>query len=154
MRHLIFLKAAISLWRKAACRISGSGVVTIGTSSRMRIFTFNILVFLFNFVGHYTTFALQDVTTDLFGDQNHGTVAAFGDFNSDKQTDIFVIRERMLLFFITLLLVITQPLGKLCIESLNVRINCNFGVSGFKFSHQGSTGNTLRLYLWGLFVVT
>lgn len=72
------------------------------------MFTFNILVFLLHFVGHYTTFALQDVTTDLFGDQNHGTVAAFGDFNSDKQTDIFIIRERMLLlFFITLLLVIT-----------------------------------------------
>ena len=38
--------------------------------------------------------ALQDVTVDLFGPENHGTVAAFGDFNSDKQTDIFIIRER------------------------------------------------------------
>uniref|UniRef100_A0A3B4CSP7 T-cell immunomodulatory protein TIP C2 domain-containing protein n=1 Tax=Pygocentrus nattereri TaxID=42514 RepID=A0A3B4CSP7_PYGNA len=37
---------------------------------------------------------LQDVTTDLFGTENEGTVAAFGDFNSDKQTDIFVIRQR------------------------------------------------------------
>ncbi|XP_036439790.1 LOW QUALITY PROTEIN: T-cell immunomodulatory protein-like, partial [Colossoma macropomum] len=37
---------------------------------------------------------LQDVTSDLFGAQNEGTVAAFGDFNSDKQTDIFIIREQ------------------------------------------------------------
>lgn len=36
--------------------------------------------------------ALQDVTGQLFGDQAFGTVAAFGDFNSDKQTDIFVLR--------------------------------------------------------------
>lgn len=36
---------------------------------------------------------LQDVTADLFGSENVGTVAAFGDFNSDKQTDVFVIRE-------------------------------------------------------------
>uniref|UniRef100_A0A8C7Y2N3 Integrin alpha FG-GAP repeat containing 1 n=1 Tax=Oryzias sinensis TaxID=183150 RepID=A0A8C7Y2N3_9TELE len=41
----------------------------------------------------YSTLALQDVTTELFGKENHGTMAAFGDFNSDKQTDIFVITE-------------------------------------------------------------
>uniref|UniRef100_A0A8C9V3V3 Integrin alpha FG-GAP repeat containing 1 n=1 Tax=Scleropages formosus TaxID=113540 RepID=A0A8C9V3V3_SCLFO len=39
-------------------------------------------------------FGLQDVTADLFGSEFHGTVAAFGDFNSDKQTDIFIIREQ------------------------------------------------------------
>ncbi|KAK3510284.1 hypothetical protein QTP70_032918 [Hemibagrus guttatus] len=38
-------------------------------------------------------FGLQDVTADLFGAENVGTVSAFGDFNSDKQTDVFVIRE-------------------------------------------------------------
>lgn len=64
----------------------------------------SILVFLFLSCGQYNTFALQDVTADLFGGKNNGTVAAFGDFNSDKQTDIFVIRERKLLslFFTTL----------------------------------------------------
>nr|XP_033796708.1 T-cell immunomodulatory protein isoform X1 [Geotrypetes seraphini] len=36
--------------------------------------------------------ALQNVTTELFGSEAFGTVAAFGDFNADKQTDIFVIR--------------------------------------------------------------
>ncbi|KAM6980647.1 T-cell immunomodulatory protein [Aplochiton taeniatus] len=46
------------------------------------------------FSGHFKAFALQNVTSDLFGLQNYGTVAAFGDFNSDKQTDIFVIREQ------------------------------------------------------------
>uniref|UniRef100_A0A9J7Z9G8 Integrin alpha FG-GAP repeat containing 1 n=1 Tax=Cyprinus carpio carpio TaxID=630221 RepID=A0A9J7Z9G8_CYPCA len=45
------------------------------------------------FVGQHVTFALQDVTGDLFGQENSGTVAAFGDFNSDKQTDIFIIRK-------------------------------------------------------------
>ncbi|XP_052005026.1 T-cell immunomodulatory protein [Xyrauchen texanus] len=46
------------------------------------------------FVGRRLTFALQDVTSDLFGSENYGTVAAFGDFNSDKQTDIFIIRKQ------------------------------------------------------------
>ncbi|XP_060715494.1 T-cell immunomodulatory protein [Tachysurus vachellii] len=41
----------------------------------------------------YGVFGLQDVTADLFGAENKGTVAAFGDFNSDKQTDVFVIRD-------------------------------------------------------------
>uniref|UniRef100_UPI00398F2F27 T-cell immunomodulatory protein n=1 Tax=Pristiophorus japonicus TaxID=55135 RepID=UPI00398F2F27 len=38
--------------------------------------------------------ALQDVTAELFGSEARGTVAAFGDFNSDKQTDIFLIRSK------------------------------------------------------------
>lgn len=63
----------------------------------MWILKLNMFAFLLLFVGQYNTFALQDVTADLFGALNHGTVAAFGDFNSDKQTDIFVIRERMLI---------------------------------------------------------
>ncbi|XP_016387150.1 T-cell immunomodulatory protein-like isoform X2 [Sinocyclocheilus rhinocerous] len=51
------------------------------------------LTLLLSFVGQHVTFALQDVTSDLFGPENYGTVAAFGDFNSDKQTDIFIIRK-------------------------------------------------------------
>uniref|UniRef100_A0A3B4XKA3 Integrin alpha FG-GAP repeat containing 1 n=1 Tax=Seriola lalandi dorsalis TaxID=1841481 RepID=A0A3B4XKA3_SERLL len=54
----------------------------------------NIFAFLLLFVIQNSTFALQDVTADLFGTENSGTVAAFGDFNSDKQTDIFIIREQ------------------------------------------------------------
>ncbi|XP_001370150.1 T-cell immunomodulatory protein [Monodelphis domestica] len=38
--------------------------------------------------------ALHNVTAELFGSEAWGTVAAFGDFNSDKQTDLFVLRER------------------------------------------------------------
>uniref|UniRef100_A0A3P8S3P6 Integrin alpha FG-GAP repeat containing 1 n=1 Tax=Amphiprion percula TaxID=161767 RepID=A0A3P8S3P6_AMPPE len=60
----------------------------------MWIFNFYSLAFLSLFLGQYNTFALQDVTTDLFGAANYGVVAAFGDFNSDKQTDIFIIREQ------------------------------------------------------------
>ncbi|KAJ6665954.1 hypothetical protein lerEdw1_000858 [Lerista edwardsae] len=36
--------------------------------------------------------ALQNVTAPLFGAEAYGTLAAFGDFNSDKQTDLFVLR--------------------------------------------------------------
>ncbi|TKS69709.1 T-cell immunomodulatory protein [Collichthys lucidus] len=60
----------------------------------MWLFKVNILAFFLLFVGRYETFALQDVTADLFGAENYGTVAAFGDFHADKQTDIFIIRER------------------------------------------------------------
>ncbi|XP_070698518.1 T-cell immunomodulatory protein [Pempheris klunzingeri] len=60
----------------------------------MWMFKFNIWAFLSLFVGQYNTFALQDVTADLFGAENYGTVAAFGDFYADKQTDIFIIREQ------------------------------------------------------------
>uniref|UniRef100_A0A665VAX0 T-cell immunomodulatory protein TIP C2 domain-containing protein n=1 Tax=Echeneis naucrates TaxID=173247 RepID=A0A665VAX0_ECHNA len=61
-------------------------------SLAMEMFKLNLCAFLLLFVGQYKTFALQDVTADLFGPENYGTVAAFGDFNSDKQTDIFIIR--------------------------------------------------------------
>ncbi|KAM4602950.1 T-cell immunomodulatory protein [Polymixia lowei] len=53
----------------------------------------HVLAFIIHFMGKYNTLALQDVTADLFGSENYGTIAAFGDFNSDKQTDIFIIRE-------------------------------------------------------------
>ncbi|KAI4830354.1 hypothetical protein KUCAC02_001989 [Chaenocephalus aceratus] len=55
----------------------------------------NILACLLLFLGQYKTFALQDVTADLFAAENYGTVAAFGDFYADKQTDMFIIREQM-----------------------------------------------------------
>lgn len=58
---------------------------------------FNVVAFLCLFGGQYNTFALQDVTVDLFGSENYGTVAAFGDFDADKQSDIFIIRERKLI---------------------------------------------------------
>ncbi|XP_034973243.2 T-cell immunomodulatory protein [Zootoca vivipara] len=43
-------------------------------------------------VGARPGWALQNVTPQLFGNQAYGTLAAFGDFNSDKQTDLFVLR--------------------------------------------------------------
>lgn len=63
----------------------------------MWLLKFNIVGFLLLFVGQYNTFALQDLTADLFGGENYGTVAAFGDIYADKQTDIFIIRQRMLI---------------------------------------------------------
>lgn len=58
------------------------------------MFTISVVAFLSIFGGQFSTFALQDVTVDLFGSENYGTVAAFGDFDADKQSDIFIIRER------------------------------------------------------------
>ncbi|XP_072135739.1 T-cell immunomodulatory protein isoform X1 [Mobula birostris] len=43
---------------------------------------------------HPAVSALQEVTDELFGSEARGIVAAFGDFNSDKQTDIFLIRSK------------------------------------------------------------
>uniref|UniRef100_A0A8C4F4K2 Integrin alpha FG-GAP repeat containing 1 n=1 Tax=Dicentrarchus labrax TaxID=13489 RepID=A0A8C4F4K2_DICLA len=60
---------------------------------QMWLFKSNLWAFFFLFVGQYNTCALQDVTADLFGGENYGTVAAFGDIYADKQTDIFIIRE-------------------------------------------------------------
>ncbi|XP_048372130.1 T-cell immunomodulatory protein [Sphaerodactylus townsendi] len=59
-----------------------------GAGSRVRLVFFLVLGVALVRPG----WALQDVTAQLFGDQARGTVAAFGDFNSDKQTDIFVLR--------------------------------------------------------------
>ncbi|KAL7833370.1 hypothetical protein AOLI_G00283300 [Acnodon oligacanthus] len=60
-----------------------------------------ILTFIWPFFAPRFASGLQDVTGDLFGSENEGTVAAFGDFNSDKQTDIFIIRgQSELLIFL------------------------------------------------------
>ncbi|KAL6029909.1 hypothetical protein STEG23_030840, partial [Scotinomys teguina] len=45
-------------------------------------------------VGPAPARALHNVTAELFGAEAWGTLAAFGDLNSDKQTDLFVLRER------------------------------------------------------------
>ncbi|XP_053575361.1 T-cell immunomodulatory protein [Bombina bombina] len=36
--------------------------------------------------------SLRNVTAELLGSEAHGKLAAFGDFNADKQTDLFIIR--------------------------------------------------------------
>ncbi|XP_034152316.1 T-cell immunomodulatory protein [Esox lucius] len=61
---------------------------------RMWILFIKICTLTAYFAAQHSAFALQNVTADLFGSENYGTVAAFGDFNSDKQTDIFIIREQ------------------------------------------------------------
>ncbi|XP_036326957.1 T-cell immunomodulatory protein [Rhagoletis pomonella] len=37
----------------------------------------------------------SDITQQVFGDVKEGIVAAFGDFNSDELTDVFIIRDEM-----------------------------------------------------------
>ena len=73
--------------------MSFDGVVKIRSITRMSALKGNLLKFMFCFSSLCLSLALQDVTTELFGSENHGTLAAFGDLNSDKQTDIFIIRE-------------------------------------------------------------
>lgn len=70
----------------------------------MWLYNFNILVLLLLFACPHNVSPLQDVTADLFGDENYGTVAAFGDFYADKQTDMFIIRERKLTDYNSVLL--------------------------------------------------
>uniref|UniRef100_A0A8C3G0W9 Integrin alpha FG-GAP repeat containing 1 n=1 Tax=Cyclopterus lumpus TaxID=8103 RepID=A0A8C3G0W9_CYCLU len=65
---------------------------TKAVGRRMWIFRCNILAFVLFSVGPDSASALQDVTAELFGAENYGTVAAFGDFYADKQTDMFIIR--------------------------------------------------------------
>ncbi|XP_041123716.1 T-cell immunomodulatory protein-like isoform X2 [Polyodon spathula] len=60
----------------------------------MWIFSFSFLSFFVIFSSRWLVLALQNVTGDLFGSESYGTIAAFGDFNSDKQTDLFIIRAK------------------------------------------------------------
>ncbi|XP_042186773.1 T-cell immunomodulatory protein isoform X2 [Oncorhynchus tshawytscha] len=90
----------------------------------MWILFINIFTFTVYFAGKYSASALQDVTTDLFGSENHGTVAAFGDFNSDKQTDIFIIREQseLVIFLADLKAPYFKP--KVHITKKDLPVNC------------------------------
>lgn len=97
-------KAPILPCRISVCRIAVDVVVGSSCSIRMWFYSSNILAFLLLFVSLYNVSALQDVTADLFGAENYGTVAAFGDFYADKQTDMFIIRERKLTVESTVLL--------------------------------------------------
>lgn len=98
MHSLIKRSCGNTACRTALCRIAVGVVVRSCTSipARMWISKFNVVAFFLLFARQNTTYALQDVTADLFGAENYGTVAAFGDFYADKQTDIFIIRESML----------------------------------------------------------
>ncbi|XP_035591880.1 T-cell immunomodulatory protein-like isoform X2 [Oncorhynchus keta] len=91
---------------------------------RMWILFINIFTCTVYFAGKYGASALQDVTTDLFGSENHGTVAAFGDFNSDKQTDIFIIREKseLVIFLADLKAPYFKP--KVHITKKDLPVNC------------------------------
>ncbi|KAG8001335.1 T-cell immunomodulatory protein, partial [Nibea albiflora] len=67
----------------------------------MWLFNINIVAFLLLFVGRHNTFALQDVTADLFGTENYGTVAADtiitsvvpGDYDGDSQMDVLLTAQ-------------------------------------------------------------
>ncbi|KAM8985603.1 T-cell immunomodulatory protein [Ara ararauna] len=68
--------------------------------------------------------ALQNVTAQLFGPEAYGTLAAFGDFNSDKQTDLFVLRggNELVIFLADQKEPYFKPRVKLPMKSLSVVI--------------------------------
>ncbi|XP_052541574.1 T-cell immunomodulatory protein [Tympanuchus pallidicinctus] len=68
--------------------------------------------------------ALQNVTAQLFGAEAYGTPAAFGDFNSDKQTDLFVLRggNELIIFLADQKEPYFKPRVKLPMKSLGVII--------------------------------
>ncbi|XP_064315532.1 T-cell immunomodulatory protein isoform X2 [Phalacrocorax carbo] len=68
--------------------------------------------------------ALQNVTAQLFGAEAYGTLVAFGDFNSDKQTDLFVLRggNELIIFLADQKEPYFKPRIKLPMKSLGVTI--------------------------------
>ncbi|XP_064016399.1 T-cell immunomodulatory protein isoform X2 [Pogoniulus pusillus] len=68
--------------------------------------------------------ALQNVTAQLFGAEAYGTLAAFGDFNSDKQTDLFVLRggNELVIFLADQKEPYFKPRVRLPMKSLSVTI--------------------------------
>ncbi|BFZ13054.1 hypothetical protein BsWGS_16093 [Bradybaena similaris] len=58
----------------------------------MKVWTLWLVLFVINNIG--VNCSLSDATSSVFSDKLHsGIVAAFGDFNADKATDIFVLSE-------------------------------------------------------------
>ncbi|XP_061162912.1 T-cell immunomodulatory protein-like [Saccostrea echinata] len=51
-----------------------------------------IIPFIFIFHSCFSN-SLHDITTSVFGTEVQGKLAAFGDFNADKHTDIFVLSD-------------------------------------------------------------
>ena len=58
--------------------------------TKMRNSLTQVLFFLFV----WRVYSLKDVTDRIFKQNHYGFIAAFGDFNSDKHTDIFIINEK------------------------------------------------------------
>uniref|UniRef100_A0A8V0ZRU5 Integrin alpha FG-GAP repeat containing 1 n=1 Tax=Gallus gallus TaxID=9031 RepID=A0A8V0ZRU5_CHICK len=81
-----------------------------------------LLALLLALAGHGA--ALQNVTAQLFGAEAYGTPAAFGDFNSDKQTDLFVLRggNELIIFLADQKEPYFKPRVKLPMKSLGVII--------------------------------
>lgn len=46
----------------------------------------------------YITSSLINLTSDVFGGNTDGIIAAFGDINSDKLTDLFILSNKGKLF--------------------------------------------------------
>ncbi|XP_041078170.1 T-cell immunomodulatory protein isoform X1 [Polyodon spathula] len=86
----------------------------------MWIFSFSLLLFFVVFSSHLLVLALQNVTGDLFGSESYGTIAAFGDFNSDKQTDLFIIRGQteLIIFLADLKAPYFKPKVKLSLKDV------------------------------------
>lgn len=58
---------------------------------QLHVFAFNFIVLAIFFKS--TKSSLSDVTLEAFGTNFNGVIAAFGDFNADKNIDIFIITD-------------------------------------------------------------
>ena len=61
-------------------------------------------LYLCTFLPYILCIKLTDVTVDLFHSKTDGIVAAFGDFNADKLTDIFVVDDAGMFLIVSLFL--------------------------------------------------
>ena len=61
-------------------------------------------LYLCTVLTHILCIKLTDVTVDLFHSKTDGIVAAFGDFNADKLTDIFVVDDAGMFLIVSLFL--------------------------------------------------
>ncbi|XP_037806272.1 T-cell immunomodulatory protein [Lucilia sericata] len=60
----------------------------INTNIKWKLFS--LMLFSFSVLAN-----ASDITNEVFGAVKEGVVAAFGDFNSDELTDVFLIRDKM-----------------------------------------------------------
>lgn len=74
------------------CQRKSPKTMHFRTFRTMKVWTLWLVLFVINNVG--VNCSLSDATSSVFSGMHHsGIVAAFGDFNADKATDIFVLSE-------------------------------------------------------------
>lgn len=103
-----------------AIATSSCNVIAAVTLQGVHLFVSFFLFLLINSCLLSTHVSALDFTTSVFGDRPVGSLAAFGDFNSDKLTDIFILDHQQESF--SILLAYPQP----PFLRLDVQLSCSF----------------------------